>query len=796
MDTPCVLSRRLDRYVAREVLGPTIVGFFAYTGFMVVRGLFQFSDLILQSPSPGQDTLLLLGLSVPHIVVLTIPISFLLGTLVGVGRLSADSEFTAMRAAGLHLTALFRPVFALSLALGGVTAWVMLGVLPGSNAKLSEKKLELSTYVIAHRIQPGVFSPEFGGRRIYVEAASADRRELRGVVVLDRSDPQVDERLIVAEKGTLELERDRGQLWLRLENAFAQQISRGGQSEDRAVYREQRTLLADSQPFERRAGEKIEKQLREEPLSGLLRRAQTSRSPVEINLSWVEIHKKFSFPAACIVFGFVGVPLGIVNRRGGRSAGFAVSVLMVLFYYMLIATGEAKAIDGHWHPALGMWLPNVLLFLFGAYAVLQVGHHRPILPLGHLADTFWRLRSLRATPEEPGGGTTPASERARTSPSDSSPVRPPAAAKVLPWGPSFLLERYLLRRFFGVFLLVLVSSASLYVIIEYLEISDDIAKLNPPASLLWRYGQSLLAPVVYDIIPYAFLVAALIAVAGMVRAAETTAVLAHGISLHRFVAPLVLAALTAGPVLFFLSDRVVPRAAEESDRIRSTILGRIPKNYWSDASTWFRGDEGRFFAAEAFDARSGRIANFTFLVLDRKTFRPIHRLDAPEARVVPGKGFVLDAAWVRDFQPNGEMLKGRQEGARLIEAPEAAEILASSRTTPATMSSVELSRFIQTRRKAGADTSALSTGLHQKPAAALSPLILTLLGIPFAFKYGKRGAVAGIGVALLVAVAYLAVSTITVRLGYGGTLDPVLAAWGPNVFFSFLVAYGVLGIRT
>ena len=75
----------------REILAPTAVAFAIYTGFMLIRGLVQFSELLIQSSHPILDTGLVVAFSLPHIVVLTLPIAFLLGILVGVGRDAADT---------------------------------------------------------------------------------------------------------------------------------------------------------------------------------------------------------------------------------------------------------------------------------------------------------------------------------------------------------------------------------------------------------------------------------------------------------------------------------------------------------------------------------------------------------------------------------------------------------------------------------------------------------------------------------------------------------------------------------
>lgn len=122
-----------DRYVLREILVPTLVAFAVYTGFMLVRFLVQFSALVLQSTNPLADLGRVLAFSAPHIVVLTIPIAFLLGILVGVGRLSQDSELVALRASGIDLLGLYRPIAVLAVLLTLLTGFFMVYVAPRTN---------------------------------------------------------------------------------------------------------------------------------------------------------------------------------------------------------------------------------------------------------------------------------------------------------------------------------------------------------------------------------------------------------------------------------------------------------------------------------------------------------------------------------------------------------------------------------------------------------------------------------------------------------------------------------------
>jgi LPS export ABC transporter permease LptF/LPS export ABC transporter permease LptG len=765
---------RLNRYVFREVLAPTVVGFLAYTGFMAVRGLVQFAELLVQSEQPFVEAGLVVALSLPHIVVLTLPVAFLLGLLIGIGRLSADSELTALRASGVDLLSLYRPIGLLSLAIGATTLALMLGVVPRTNHLLYSMKLRLSSFAFAQRIQPGVFSPEIAGLRVYAEGASSDRRELTGLIISDRTGAE-GERLTLARRGWLELEEDQGRLWLRVEDAETHHMEDDGTRYDVTSFSRHRMVLQDNGPTRG----VTEKQIREQTLRELLERAAAStRRPEDRRLALTEVHKKFALPAACLVFGLIGLPLGIVNRRGGRAAGFAVSVAIVLLYYALLATGEARAIEGRMSPALAMWLPNLLLLAFGAFALARVRRDKTVfsLPVKGAAPSV-----STATAAAPG--QIPTAEKGRSL--RGRWARLPGL---------LLIDRYVARRFLGVFALVATSIATLYVLIDYLEISDDIARHRPPTALILRYYQAFLSPIFLDIVPFAFLVAALVTIASLVRSAETTALLAHGVSLHRATAALLVLAAAAGAGLFVFAERVVPAAASESDRIRFLLKGQKPPLSGAGGA-WFRGDGGRFLAADAYDPVSRIASGVTVLRIDSATWRLVSRHDAARARTAPGKGLLAESGWIRTFSP-GNALAIRRDDAFFIEAPEAAAGFAAGRADPRQMTFRELARFIDVRRRAGADTAALATGLHQKTAAAASALLLTLVGLPFAFAYGRRGAVAGVGVALFLGLTYLFLSALLVSFGQQGAIPPFLAAWAPNVFFGLGAAWGLLGVRT
>ena len=754
-----------------------MVGFLAYTGFMLLRALIQLSDMVLSSDHPLAELGQVVVLSLPHIAVLTVPVALLLGVLIGVGRLSADSELIALKASGLDLVRLYRPIGLLATVCLGICLYLMLEVVPRANERIYEKKLQLATVGITQRIQPGVFSPEVGGRRIYVERASADHRSLQGLLVSDRSNPSQGDVITVARSGQIELDEAQGRLWLRMDQATTHRSGPDPREYETSSIGVQRALL-----MEAGAPSKAEKPFRALDLADLLDRALSAPIEPERRAAWVEIHKKFALPFACLVFGFLGLPLGIVNRRGGRAAGFAVSVAVVLGYYVLLAGGEAKAFEGATSPATAMWLPNGLLACLAAAALIRVRREKSVFPsLGITLPRFpWSGPSRGRV-----GGAAPVS--AASSPASSSGGRIRVA---------WLLDRYVAGGFLRVFLLVTSSIIVLYLVIDYMEISDDIAKNQTPLSLVLSYFRVKLSPILLDVVPFGFLVAALVSVAGLVRSSETTALLSSGISLFRATASILLLAAVAGIGLFIFSDRVAPQATAEAERLRHVILKHQNELNRGLVNVWWKGESGRFFSAETFDPETRTLTGFSAIVIDPVTSEIIRRTGAQRAQVLEGgKGLVLTDGWVRTFRPTPVF--GRQEGRFVLEAPEASTLFRAGRTDPRQMSTAQLTQFIDVRRRAGADVATLMTGYHSRAALAFAPLLLTMVGLPFSFRYGKKGAVAGLGVAILLGIGYLFLSqALLERAGEMGSLAPALAAWGADVLFGIAAAYGLLGVRT
>src|ERR1041385_8597295 len=175
----------LSRYIFKEMVPPTILGFSFYTFIIIMRQLFDFAGMIIKRPLPAGTVGQLLLLSLPHIVVLTVPMSLLFGILIAVGRLSADSEIIAMRALGISTRTIYRPVFLFSFLTFLLTFYLMNVVVPRGNMQFAALRAEVFTSSIEKEIRPRVFYAEYENLIIYVNDIDAATGLWKGVFVAD-----------------------------------------------------------------------------------------------------------------------------------------------------------------------------------------------------------------------------------------------------------------------------------------------------------------------------------------------------------------------------------------------------------------------------------------------------------------------------------------------------------------------------------------------------------------------------------------------------------------------------------
>lgn len=798
MRLPRHLVRRLDRYVLIEILGPLGLGFLVYTFILLLRALFSSAEMIIERGVPALTVAKLLALGLPNIVVLTIPMSLLFGILIAVGRLSADSELVAMRSCGVGLLSLYRPILLVSGALTAVTLYLMLTVLPLGNAAVQRLTFEISSANVAQLVEPGVFNEQFEGKVLYIFDIPFRSKVWKGVFLAD-SLPGSKNEVTVAGSGEVRVAKNGQHVEIHLQDAVTHRVD--FDHPDR--YEQTRHLVLDrvlDDPRDPRVRSQITKGLRSLPIPELHARAVAPESdPTLRNQAWIEIHKRFAISFACIVFGLCALPLGINSKRGGRSSGFALSIGVILVYYLLLNNGEEAARAGQMSPAFAMWRPNLLLAIAGSILLWRRHRERPPLVSG----LDLRLGSLLRVTLERRRTRRREARRARVSAgaAAAAALRRQDAHVVLRlprlrWRFPKILDRYVLKTFGWIAVLVTLSVLSIYIVSDLSDNIDDMLKNHVRTSVVVDYYKYLSLQIVYDMAPVVVLVTTLITYSLLSRRNEVTACRALGISLYRLSVPAVVAAAAIAAGSVYLQSEVLPASNEQVSRLKDVIKNREkPRTYRRADRQWLFGRDRFMYNYLRYDPRDRSFERLQAFEFDDR-HRLVKRLFASRGRFVDGRWIFVDG-WARTFVDTGAAKFQRFLGPTIIDFPEKPEYFETDVQRPEQMSYGELRDYVRVvERQTGRRPPDLEVQLQSKIAFPVISLVMALVALPFGFRLGRRGALYGIGVSIIMGMVFLAVYAFFTTMGTAGLLPPIVAVWSPNVLFALLSFYLFLGMPT
>jgi LPS export ABC transporter permease LptG/LPS export ABC transporter permease LptF len=789
----------VDRLIVREVVPPTILGFITYTFLIVMRGIYSLIEQVLVRGVSFADAGKVLLTTIPHVVILTIPMSFLFGVLLAIGRMNADSELVALQAAGIPIRRLLRPIVILGLLLSAVNGYLYLEVIPRSSRELRDLKVRLfASAKNLGRIDPRVFHEEIPNVLLYVREVDNDSGEWRNILFFDSSSPG-EERLTLAKRGQMvtaglpgmvdanlasgeppEMER-----WIRLEDVVTHQFIRA-EPETYRVNRNRSQLIRPNTKSQGKVryrlsmGERDTGDLVSFVRGGELEAADTERESEEDTglrrrLASIELNKRLAIPFACTVFALLALPLGVGTGSGGRGRGFVVSIAVVLVYYLVGNQGEMLAIEGRVAPWIGIWLPNIVLTIVALALMGRMGRWLGERDSGEslIGRVVKIWRSWRENHHHESAAATPISGSIPLS------VQRRRYATRFP----ALFDRYISRRLVPPLLLVLGSTSLLYIVIDLSDRVEDIAKNNAPIDAILAYYANLVPQVFLDVTPMAVMIAVLILLTVLERQQELTALKAAGISLFRLIVPILLIAAVSAAGLWVLGEIVVPNANRDAKRLRDQIMGReATRSYRSSDRQWLMSrDDETLYNFLRYDSPSETLIRFTVFRIDEDMNLRSH-LYTRRARYINGE-WLADSGWFRQIYPDGTDEFRRITGPMKLHISEGPEYFGREYRTPAEMSIRELGDYIDELVDSGYRPSNLIVRWHQKLTYPLSAFVMVLLALPFGLSRGGRrvSTMQGIAIALVLGIAYSMLVALFGKLGELEVLPPLVGAWAPFV---------------
>lgn len=742
LEYPFRAMRIIDRYICREVFSHALLGLAVFTFVFFVPQLVRLMELLVRhSAAPGSLALLFLS-TFPGVLTFTLPMAVLVGVLIGLGRMSADSELIALNALGIGLRRLLVPVGVLALGTALLTLAMTLWLGPAALHTLRTLEEQLRTTQASFEVQPRVFDERFPHLVLYVEDVTAAATRWHGVFLAE-SGAESSARLTLAEDAIVIADREQGKLQLHLNNGSTHEYSR------REPDRYSVTTFGESDwPIEvtgLSTAHAVQPINQERSFAELI--AQNGTGWREAR---VEAHRRVAVPTACVVFALLAIPLGARPRRGGRAAGFLATLALIGAYYLLFSIGTGFARQGTLSPALGIWAANLFTGLLGLALLPRMEHSHEEGWLAQWADAVHAWRHRRgAQPDtsralaapipiraEPGGGRaslrTTRRRRADTSGTSSSPRSGQAA--IFPQ----LMDRYVLRNFFFYFFLFLGGFVLMFEAFTFFELLDDIARHRTPVLDVVNYFRYLVPLLVYQLSPLAALVAVLVTLGVMTKNNEIVAFKAGGVSLYRLALPLLLAGLALAGGLRLLDDTYLPYANRRQDALRNQIKGRPAQTFYQPRRQWIFGEASKVYNYELFDPDRRLFGGLNVFELDPATFRLRRRVHATRARwAEQEKTWILESGWVRDFDGGTVTSYVPFQVYALPELNEPPSYFNREVRTSFQMNWQELRRYIRELRHAGFDVAALTVQWHKKLAFPLIAPIIMFLAIPFAFLWAR-----------------------------------------------------------
>ena len=369
------MRRIINRYILKEISLPFFMILFILTFVLLMGKILQLMDMMINKGVRFMDIAQLIIFLMPSFLLFTIPISLLVGIMMALGRLSSDNEIMVLKASGVSLMQLAQPVMLASAATFILTLLTSYILVPQGNYATKMLLFNVARQKASLGIKEKIFNDDFKGILLYADKVPVSGAYMEGVLISDQRLGETPS-TIIARKAYLISDLNSLSITLRLENGSTHTVDK-----DLKNYRKMdfsfydvkldiSSSVADSS--------KTVKASTDMTRSEIVQRLKGSRLKEEERRELaIELYKKLSIPASCLVFAVLAIPLGIRKHRSAKSMGFTLGLITVLAYYLLRLSGEALAETGRISVAIGTWAPVVIFGIAGIYLFTMAVKEKP-----------------------------------------------------------------------------------------------------------------------------------------------------------------------------------------------------------------------------------------------------------------------------------------------------------------------------------------------------------------------------------------------------------------------------------
>ena len=763
----------IPRYIIGAMAPYIILSLLMLTAILFAQQAARLAELVVYADLPFSLLGSIGAALLPGVLTFSIPLATLAGIIIGFSRMGSDSEIVAMRAAGVGSWTMIWPALLIGLMLTGVTTYLHLKEAPEAARDLERIALQGALAKLDSPVEPRTFStlPHYV---IYVRDGDKEHGTWGRVFIFAQRSDRLTE-VFTARSGRIDSSGEQSELVLT--DVLATKFPGSTAENSTAASKDQDSYIverSDQLRFSINTGRAdIVQRLNQRDTNADsmdwsdLRERVASGSQAEQKEAIRILNRRAALSVAPFFFSLMAAALGLRIRRGGRSVGVLLTLIVVIIYYLISLLGESLSRVGTVSPYVGPWLATV--FIFALSLLFLLVRRVPFISSGAIL----ALKSKTAEPVS--------SRREKTHRGFSA------------LGFPNLMDATLFRSLAVTFVVCFVALAAIFNIFTLFELWRFIAVTHAGAGLVARYLLFLLPLITVELFPATMLISVLVTYALLARRHEAIAWWASGQSVYRLMLPGFFFALAMAFGSWLVQEHVMPGTNLKQDALRARIRGGEARATTRTGRQWLASTEtGRFYSYEF--SQDGRLIEPTVYELDSEA---VHL-----AQVVSGKsGAWTDPSHVKITDAETLSLKGmevvrRTDAETVFAGVESPAVFKPTIDKPSQLSARDLRGYLNAAKQRGMDVSALAVALQRKYAGPFGIIIMAVIGMPLAVSFGRKGTVIALCAAVVVGIAYWAVGGGFQQLGNYGMLRPSVAGWSPLLIFAAAGSYFLSRVRT
>jgi LPS export ABC transporter permease LptG len=765
----------IPRYIISAMAPYIILSLLMLTAILLAQQAARLAELLVYADLPFSLLGSIGAALLPGVLTFSIPLATLAGIIIGYSRMGTDSEIVAMRAAGVGSWTMIWPALLIGLMFTGATTYLHLKEAPEAARDLERIALQGALAKLDSPVEPRTFStlPRYV---IYVRDGDKERGTWGRVFIFAQQSDRMTQ-VFTARSGRIDSSGDQSELVLTdvLATKFPNAENSAGPTTGTGDEKSYVVERSDQLRFSINTGRAdILQRLNQRDTNADamdwsdLRERVASGSQAERKEAVRVLNRRAALSVAPLFFSLMAGALGLRIRRGGRSVGVLLTLIVVIIYYLISLLGESLSRVGTVSPYVGPWLATV--FIFGLSLLFLLTQRIPFISSGSFL------------PRKSKGVAKP-----------ESTVRQTTHRGFSAFGFPNLMDATLFRSLAVSFLVCFVALAAIFNIFTLFELWRFIAVTHAGAGLVARYLLFLLPLITVELFPATMLISVLVTYALLARRQEAIAWWASGQSVYRLMLPGFFFALAMAFGSWLVQEHVMPGTNLKQDALRARIRGGEARATTRTGRQWLASTEtGRFYSYEF--AEDGRLIEPTIYELDPEA---VHL-----AQVVSGKsGDWIDPTHLKITGAETLALKGmeverRTDAETVFAGVESPAVFKPTIDKPSQLSAHDLKSYLNAAKQRGMDVSALAVALQRKYAGPFGIIIMALIGMPLAVSFGRKGTVIALCAAVVVGIAYWAVGGGFQQLGNHGMLRPSVAGWSPLLIFAAAGTYFLSRVRT